>query len=76
MQIKRVNINGVEYVPLAALRLAAEPQAKESAGLIAAAIEMARASDDVGGDGGLARFDDATTKLKRAARAFERRAAQ
>ena len=76
MTIKRVNINGADYVPLAAVHLVATPESKEAAALMAAAIAMARADDDVDLDGGLDRLDRATTKLKRAVRAFERRASQ
>ena len=75
MNIKQVNIDGADYVPLAMLHLLAEPATKEAAALISAAINMARADDRVDHEGGSARLDDATTKLKRAVRAFERLAA-
>lgn len=76
MAIKRVNIDGADYIPLAALHLVATPESKEAAALVAAAIAMARADDDVDQEGGLNRLDRATTRLKRAVRAFERRASQ
>ena len=76
MAFKRVTIDGTDYIPLSAVHLVASPTSKEAAALVAAAIAMAKADDDVDQDGGLDRLDRATTKLKRAVRAFERRAAQ
>lgn len=75
MAFRQVNIDGVDYVPLAALHLVASPESREAAALVAAAIAMAKADDDVDLDGGLARLDKATSWLKRAVRSFERRAA-
>ena len=74
MAFKRVNIDGADYVPIEALHILATPESKEVAALVAAAINMVRAEEDLSEEGGLARLDLATTKLKRAVRAYERRA--
>jgi hypothetical protein len=76
MAFKQVNIDGKDYVPLATVHLAATPGCKEATALIAAAINMAKADDEVDLDGGLEKLDRATCKLKRAVRAFELRAAR
>lgn len=76
MAFKHVNIDGKVYVPLASVHLAAAPECKEATALIAAAINMAKADDEVDLDGGLEKLDRATSKLKRAVRAFELRSAR
>lgn len=76
MELKRVNIDGAEYVPVKMLHMLAPAEVKEAAALVRAAIDMVRADEAVDRNGGLERLDKATTRLKRAVRAFERRAAK